>query len=362
MYKTRNLTGLLIFAIILFSTNIYSQAQIKFHQKTYDFGKINEEVGKANAKFIFTNVGNKDLIIKNVRTSCGCTSSDYTKTPVKPGEKGYIKATYHTTNRPGNFRKSITVAYNNPDKPRIILFIKGFVIKKDPKFGAEYRVALGNLKLMNNNINFGKIKPNDKRTDSIKILNMWSKPMHIDFKNVPKHLKVKCTDKKIESRKSAFIIVEYNASKRSGVGRLFDKFIIVTNDIKLPEKTISIVSEIEQDFSNLTKRQKRRAPVIYVEEKEFSFGTVKAGTKVKHSFKIENHGKNDLKILKVQASCGCTATTTNKKVIKKKDSATIDVVFDTRRRYGKQAKKIKVITNDPVNPVTTLKIQGACIK
>ena len=362
MNTTKNLLGLLLILSLFVSNNIFSQAQIKFHKTTYDFGKIHEEIKKADAKFVFTNVGDKDLIIKNVRTSCGCTSSDYSKSPVKPGEKGYIKATYHTTNRPGNFRKSITITYNNPDKPKKVLFIKGFVIKREPEFGAEYRIANGNLKLMNNNINFGKIKANAKKTDSIKILNVWNKTMEIEFNNVGEHLKVKCTKKKLKPRESAYLIIEYNAAKRVGVGRVFDSFTLVTNDIKKPEKTISIIAELEQDFSNLTKRQQKRAPVIYVEEKVHNFGTVKSGTKVKYNFVIENHGKNDLKILKVQASCGCTATTTANKVVKRKKSTTIEVVFDTKRRYGMQHKKIKVITNDPRNPVIYLKITGAIVK
>ena len=63
--------------------------------------------------FSYTNVGGKPLVINQAVASCGCTVPEYTKTPVKPGEKGQIKVTYNGTGKfPGHFKKSITVRTN----------------------------------------------------------------------------------------------------------------------------------------------------------------------------------------------------------------------------------------------------------
>ena len=63
--------------------------------------------------FIFENIGEQPLVINQAIASCGCTVPEYTKDPIKPGEKGEIKVTYNGTGKfPGHFKKSIVVRTN----------------------------------------------------------------------------------------------------------------------------------------------------------------------------------------------------------------------------------------------------------
>ena len=63
------------------------KAEFKFNEEKHDFGKIPQ--GKpVTTEFVFTNIGKEPLILSEVRPTCGCTIADYTKTPVKSGEKG----------------------------------------------------------------------------------------------------------------------------------------------------------------------------------------------------------------------------------------------------------------------------------
>jgi hypothetical protein len=88
-------------------------AQIKFDKLTHDFGTFSESNPKVTCSFTFTNVGEEPLIINQAIASCGCTVPEYTKEPVKPGEKGEIKVTYNGAGKfPGHFKKSITVRTN----------------------------------------------------------------------------------------------------------------------------------------------------------------------------------------------------------------------------------------------------------
>lgn len=89
------------------------QAEIKFDKTTHNFGKFSESAPKVSCTFTFTNVGDAPLIINQAVASCGCTATEYTKTPVKPGEKGELKITYNGEGKfPGHFKKSITVRTN----------------------------------------------------------------------------------------------------------------------------------------------------------------------------------------------------------------------------------------------------------
>ena len=88
-------------------------AQIKFEKTTHNFGTFSEKEPVVTCVFTYTNIGEQPLVINQAIASCGCTVPEYTKTPVKPGEKGEIKVTYNGTGKfPGHFKKSITVRTN----------------------------------------------------------------------------------------------------------------------------------------------------------------------------------------------------------------------------------------------------------
>lgn len=106
-----------------------AQSQLKWDKEVHDFGNI--EKGKpVSYEFTFTNTTNKDLLITNVRPSCGCTATNYTKTAVKPGEKGTVTATYNAA-AGGNFHKTVTVTTNEENTAGKILTIKGNVTGGD---------------------------------------------------------------------------------------------------------------------------------------------------------------------------------------------------------------------------------------
>ncbi|MBK8805383.1 MAG: DUF1573 domain-containing protein [Bacteroidales bacterium] len=95
--------------------NEFKGPKISWVKEIHDFGTIKKNF-PVEIKFEFKNTGNSALLITNVDPSCGCTAADYTKTPVMPGQTGFVLATYDATDV-GKFSKSITVTTNtNPAK------------------------------------------------------------------------------------------------------------------------------------------------------------------------------------------------------------------------------------------------------
>ena len=85
---------------------------------------------------------------------------------------------------------------------------------------------------------------------------------------------------------------------------------------------------------------------------EHDFGQVQEGEKVSCTFEVLNTGKNDLLIQSVKPSCGCTTPKYDKKPIRSGKKGTIEVVFNTKGRPGKQRKTVMVATNtEPPNTV-----------
>jgi len=102
-----------------------SSKPVEWKSLTYDFGEVkyNQPV---TATFEFTNNGIEPLAIMAVKSSCGCTVTDYSKEPVLPKKSSSVSATYNSK-RKGGFQKSITVTMNNNKQYRLTL--KGNVIE-----------------------------------------------------------------------------------------------------------------------------------------------------------------------------------------------------------------------------------------
>lgn len=85
--------------------------EIQFEKTEFDFGKILQgEV--VSYTFHFTNTGNAPLIITSVEKSCGCTTGDFPRQPVDPGQKGEIKVTYDSKGHFGFQSKTVVVNAN----------------------------------------------------------------------------------------------------------------------------------------------------------------------------------------------------------------------------------------------------------
>jgi guanyl-specific ribonuclease Sa len=100
-------------------------SQLKWEKETHEFGTI--EQGKpVSYEFTFTNTTSKDVTLTNVKASCGCTATNYTKTAVKPGEKGIVTATYNAA-AGGAFHKTVTVMTSEENSAPKFITIKGTV-------------------------------------------------------------------------------------------------------------------------------------------------------------------------------------------------------------------------------------------
>lgn len=89
-----------------------AQAVIQFEQTSHNFGTFSSDQPQ-KCEFIFTNTGDKPLVIQQAFSSCGCTVASFTRTPINPGEKGKVTISYNGKNLfPGHFKKPVTVSSN----------------------------------------------------------------------------------------------------------------------------------------------------------------------------------------------------------------------------------------------------------
>ncbi len=99
---------------------------VKWVKESFDFGKIKQNK-PVEVEFEVMNTGNAPLLIVKVEPACGCTTADYTKSPILPGQKGKVKVVFDAKTL-GNFSKSVNVTTNAKEALTIIKFF-GTVIK-----------------------------------------------------------------------------------------------------------------------------------------------------------------------------------------------------------------------------------------
>ncbi len=110
----------------LTSQQIIDAPGIKFERTTYDFGEIKE--GKnLYYDFAFVNTGKTDLILRKIKTSCGCTSATIDNTIIKTGYSGKISVIFYSKGKTGEQQNTITVITNDPDHAIITLSLTGVV-------------------------------------------------------------------------------------------------------------------------------------------------------------------------------------------------------------------------------------------
>jgi hypothetical protein len=104
--------------------------EVKWQETTHNFGDIKKGVPVTN-DFTFVNTTSETIVISNVKASCGCTATNYTKTPIKPGETGFVSAKFNAA-AAGPFSKTVRVNFNEGEKP-VTLVIKGKVVEGESR-------------------------------------------------------------------------------------------------------------------------------------------------------------------------------------------------------------------------------------
>lgn len=119
----------LILSLLTFCALQLTAQKIDFEVKEINYGDLMQGDNGLRI-FKFKNTGNAPLVISEVQKTCGCTSPDYTKTPIMPGETSEIKVSYDT-NRIGQFTKFVTVFSNDPENNSVQLKIYGNIKAKE---------------------------------------------------------------------------------------------------------------------------------------------------------------------------------------------------------------------------------------
>lgn len=343
----------LLFAVIPLIA--FSQkAKIEFETTTHNFGTISEFGGQASFDFIFKNTGNAPLILTNVRAGCGCTTPEWSRQPIPPGQTGKVNVKYDPRNRPGQFTKSVTVN-SNGDPSVVSLVIRGNVTKQPVDPYAAYTYTIGNLKIASNNINFGNITNTKIAEKQMEFVNIGEQPITVTVEPTPKYMVVTLVPATLTKGQKGVLTVKFDANAKKDWGFVTDKIALSTD--QNTQGNITIAANINEDLSKFAANSET-APVAVFSELEKDLGTLTADSKYTHEFYIQNTGKSDLIIRKIKTSDNSITATPAKMTIKPDKKIKVTVHLKTDSEAGKKTKVISFTLNDPKTTNITYKING----
>jgi hypothetical protein len=354
---------LVLALIVFFSTGIHGlMAQgsgvLSFPVSKHNFGDIREEEGKALHVFTFTNTGKGFLRVTDVKVTCGCTVSDWSKDSIAPGNNGFVSVGFDPTSRPGLFVKEVNVLSDG--KPLIHkLEITGKVIPRPKGPKDYYPFEEGVLRFQTNHLTFGTIHKDESKTLSTIVYNQGTKPMRFlpAKSKVPSHLKPAISKLELAPGDTATIFVTYNGPLKDDYGFAFDNILLATTDAAHPLKKINISAILWERFPK-SGPAAEKPPVAKFEKTEADMGKVNEGDFPEMDFRITNTGGTTLRLRKVSSGCTCVIPAVESTVIEPGETTVIRAKFNTRGRIGEQEKEVIVITNDPNNREITLRIVG----
>jgi len=353
---------IILFAFAVSINTVIAQDQenapvISFEKTTHDYGDIKEADGLAEYTFTFENTGKKNLIVKSVRTSCGCTVPEWSKQPIPPKGNGTIKVSYNPLRRPGKFKKSITVQ-SNASTPRVVLYIEGLVEAKPKTFEDLYPLTMGPIRVSTNHLSMTTVVKGQNKSAFLDVANMSEENVKITIPDIPDHLSFSVQPKTLAPKQKGRLQVTYDSRKVDDWGFNYKSFNLFLNGEKIDRPSLTVSATILEDFSHLSPLDKAKAARLVIKETKYDFGSIKSGDKIQHDFIIRNEGKETLFFRKISTSCTCLTAVPSLNEIPAGAEAKIHIIFDSSRRRGRQSQRITMITNDPMKPTHILNLAG----
>jgi hypothetical protein len=335
--------------MVIFSVAMYGQQPVITLDKTsHDFGKINEADGRVTTVFTIKNEGMAPLVLSNVRASCGCTTPNWTREPIEPGQTGTITVTYNPNGRPGRFQKTVTIT-SNATEPTKRVTIKGEVIPKQAKPTNKYTIAVGALNMKSKELNFGNITKGDTKVSELEYTNL-SGAVHevalaVNGNDTWMENQVTLTPIKDKEVGKFIFAIDTKATNLYGPVEAY-AYVVVDGKKELTETyKLTIKANIVEDFSSLTIEQKQQSPILETKS-VVDLGTIAAGKHLKGQIHVKNIGVNPLQIRRAY-SVDKQIALKPCKAVKSGRTGNIQVDINTKgRNPGKYSREVVIISND----------------
>ncbi|MDW3191716.1 MAG: DUF1573 domain-containing protein [Cytophagales bacterium] len=338
----------------------FAQESLDFDNPDFDFGTVEELEGPVDHKFTFVNRGLEPVTILRVQASCGCTTPDWSKEPVAPGESGFIMARYDPKNRPGAFRKSLKVTTSIPTLKKT-LFIKGTVNPKPRTIADDLPTKMDGIRVQYRSFNFGTIKNHEPIRKSFDVYNDSEETIAFleDKGASPQFIQVAYEPVSLAPKEKGKIWITYDPSQVAEFGFNSSRISLYTSEEEgKNRKQFNVLSTVVEYFPPMSDEDLAKAPRLAFDKTAHNFGKMAKDAAAETEFLLTNNGRESLNIRLAKSNCGCTVVDLEKEDIKPGETVKMKVKFDSKGRRGRQYKTVTVFSNDPTAPTQVLSLRA----
>lgn len=352
------------FLLLALSCVLPAMAGVRWLETRHDFGAFNESDGEARCEFRFVNDGPEDVAVVGARANCGCTTPEYSRDPIAPGDTAVISVAYDPTARPGRFTKYVQVDVSGEGAPQR-LTLTGVVIGEPSSVGARFPVECGPLRLRRGALMLGKVAKGRLKTGTTEVYNATADSLCPVVEGVVPYLDATFVPEVIGPGEQATMMVYFRSDRTKLYGLVSHTLNIaaqpvgdaagdsITAGCELP-----VTAWVEEDFGELTDSRLAKAPAAKLGAPAVELAPGIDGL-LTGTVTLKNSGKSALHIRRIYTTDPGVDISYKTDVVKPGKHVEVHFTVDPGRWTGPTVDaKIQVITDDPLNAVQTLRLVG----
>ena len=347
-----------IITLFIITLSVIAQPRLSSNKETHNFGQI-EWKHPVNVEYTITNTGDKPLVLTNVTTSCACSVASWTKTPIAPGEKGTVSATFDAKAL-GHFEKTVGI-YSNAQPSLVYLKFVGEVVQEVTDFTKTHPYAIGSIRLDRNEFAFPDAHRGEEPTLTFSVVNLSDRPYEPVLMHLPPYLKMEKKPNVVLKGKRGTVKLTLDTRQLTDLGLTQASVYLArfAGDKVSEENEIPVSAILLPDFSGMTEQDSLNAPAIRLSETDIDLSARLAKkNKVSHDIVITNVGKAPLQISKLQVFNSSVGVSLKKTVLQPGETTKLRVTIH-KKNTGKKKHHLRIlmITNDPAQPKVEINVK-----
>ena len=352
----KNLAYILVTLLFTLNYGVLS-AQIKFEENFYDFGVIAEDGGAVEHIFYLRNISKKPVVIVSTHSSCGCTKAEFSRRPIMPDSVASVKVIFNPMNYPGAFARKVTIITADGALEERLL-VKGVVTPRKRSIEEQYPIQLGGgIRAAANAHSFGYLEHGKIKQSTFDIYNESDKRVAIAIENHHSELEF-YHSAEVAPRSESTISFGCLLSENSAIyGSVAYSVWLVVNGVKVRYPFIINGLAIDSREENANNRSQ----MIAISEKMIKFGAVKCNVgKLTHEVILRNDGDRELAIRKLEIEKeGFVARLEGDSTIEAGGKRRVVVEIEPAHLpFGAVVERLRIVSNDPVMPVLSLRVSA----
>ena len=356
----KKVVATLIFALFgVVSYAQQAQSALVFSAESVNLGTISEDGGVVTAYVEARNGGAIPIYILKIETSCGCTSVDYPREAIQPNQSVRVGVSFDPMNRPGRFERDVAVVVSDCDAP-VILGVRGYVEPRERTVDELYPFDMGGgLRLSTTSRAFGYLEQGWHSEESIEYVNTSQSAVSVVLESVhSSELLTVDMPRSIAPGERGSILLRYALPEDGEVyGTRSDEFYLVVDGVRARYRLTTEVIAVD----NFNAQGDISAPIADISKNIIKFGEVNCPNSIyRERLRLENNGGSALVVRCVESTSeAVTCSLSHDGEIASGDGVWLDIALDSSKIANADelfVARIRLITNDPLRPMQTIKI------